>query len=63
MFQKARLKLTVWYLLIIMFVSIAFSLVIYRGLMSEIYRFSRMQRLRVERFFIDEDLKTDSGNG
>jgi len=65
MFQKARLKLTAWYLLIIMFVSIAFSLVIYRGLMSEMYRFSRMQRLRVERllppnpaqpFFIDEDL-------
>jgi len=68
MFKNARLKLTAWYLVIIMFVSIAFSLVIYRGLMSEVHRFSRMQRLRIERvlppnptqpFFTDEDLITE----
>lgn len=68
MFNKARLKLTAWYLLIIMFISIAFSLVIYQGLMGEVRRFSRMQRLRIERilppypvqpFFADEDLITE----
>jgi signal transduction histidine kinase len=51
-----------------MFISIAFSLVIYRGLMNEVHRFSRMQRLRIERvfppnpaqpFFTDEDLITE----
>lgn len=65
MFKNARLKLTAWYLLILMFISIAFSLVIYQGMMSEVHRFSKMQRLRMERtfppnptqpFFIDEDL-------
>lgn len=68
MFKEARLKLTAWYLLIIMCISIAFSLVIYRGLMNEVHRFSRMQRLRMERmfppnptqpFFADEDLITE----
>ncbi len=56
MFKNARIKLTAWYLLIIMFISIAFSLVIYQGLMNEVHRFSRMQRLR---FFVDEDLITE----
>lgn len=68
MFKNARLKLTAWYLLIIMFISIAFSLVIYQGLMNEVHRFSRMQKLRIERilppnptqpFFADEDLITE----
>lgn len=65
MFKNARLKLTAWYLLIIMFISIAFSLVIYQGVTGEVQRFSKIQRLRMERtfppnptqpFFIDEDL-------
>jgi len=56
MFKSARIKLTAWYLLIIMFISISFSFVIYRGLMSEVHRFSRMQR---SRFFVDEDLITE----
>ena len=54
MFNSARIKLTAWYLLIIMFISIAFSLVIYQGLMSEVRRFSRAQKIRIER--IDEDI-------
>jgi signal transduction histidine kinase len=49
MFQKARIKLTVWYLLIIMLVSIAFSLVIYLGINGELGRFERLQDLRVRR--------------
>ena len=38
MFQSARLKLTAWYLLIIMLVSIAFSVAIYRVLIAEFAR-------------------------
>jgi len=49
MFQKARIKLTVWYLLIIMLVSVAFSLVIYLGINGELGRFERLQGLRLQR--------------
>lgn len=49
MFGKARLKLTTWYLLIIMLVSVGFSVVIYKVLTVELDRFSRLQRLRIER--------------
>lgn len=48
MFQTARLKLTAWYLLIIMMVSLSFSAVIYKTLSTEVERFSRMQRSRIE---------------
>lgn len=48
MFQTARIKLTAWYLVIIMLVSISFSAVIYKVLTLEIERFSRMQRYRIE---------------
>lgn len=54
MFNSARIKLTAWYLLIIMFISIAFSFVIYHGMMNEVRRFSRIQRIRIER--IDKDI-------
>ena len=49
MFKKARLKLTAWYLFIIMAVSISFSLIIYRVLLLEVLRFERAQRFRIER--------------
>jgi len=49
MFNSARVKLTTWYLLIIIFVSIAFSLVIYRGLTGEVDRAVRLERFRSER--------------
>ncbi|MBI2464697.1 hypothetical protein HYV64_01010 [Candidatus Shapirobacteria bacterium] len=53
MFTSARIKITAWYLLIIMTISLAFSLFIYRVLSQEIYRFARTQRFRIEgRFFI-----------
>ncbi len=38
MFQSARLKLTVWYLLVIMLISFIFSIVIYREVNSELRR-------------------------
>lgn len=49
MFKNARIKLTAWYLLIIMTVSISFSIVIYRGLIGEINRVSRLERVRIEK--------------
>ena len=51
MFRSARIKLTVWYLLIIMLVSLMFSAVIYRLLSLEIARFEYAQRIRIERRF------------
>ncbi len=49
MFRSARIKLTAWYLLIIMLVSISFSAAIYRVMSLEFDRVERMQRNRIER--------------
>jgi two-component system sensor histidine kinase CiaH len=49
MFHSARIKLTAWYLLIIMAISISFSIVIYREFQNEVERFARSQRYRIER--------------
>ena len=49
MFRSARLKLTAWYLLIILLVSISFSVVIYQVLSGEVDRLARAQRFRLER--------------
>lgn len=51
MFNIARRKLTAWYLVILMSVSLSFSIVIYRGMAAEIDRFIQIQRLRIERRF------------
>ena len=48
MFQKARLKLTTWYLLIIMLISVSFSIGVLKILTSELDRVERVQRLRQE---------------
>lgn len=48
MFYKARIKLTAWYLMIIMIVSGLFSAVIYRVQTSEIERFNRVQLQRIQ---------------
>jgi len=47
MFQSARLKLTAYYLLIIMIISVLFSAVVYRNLTAEIARGMRIQALRI----------------
>ncbi len=52
MFNRARLKLTLWYLLIIMLISLSFSFVIYRFLTSEINRVLRMERMRQEGLYV-----------
>lgn len=51
MFNSARRKLTAWYVVILMSVSISFSLVIYKGMSAEIDRFSYIQQVRLERRF------------
>lgn len=58
MFHSARIKLTGWYLLIIMFISVAFSLVIYSIVTREITRFEQAQRFRFEKNLRDFDLPT-----
>lgn len=49
MFHSARLKLTAWYLLIIMSISILFSVIIYNGVNTELRRFEQMQQYLQER--------------
>jgi len=49
MFHSTRLKLTSWYLLIIIFISIVFSVVIYVDVNRELVRFENFQRIRQER--------------
>lgn len=56
MFHSARIKLTLWYLLIIMLVSVSFSLVIYRVLVNEVSRFERLQRFRIESRLRDRNI-------
>ncbi len=46
MFKSARLKLTGWYLFIIMFISLSFSIAIYRGMVGELERGFRRAELR-----------------
>ena len=52
MFKQARLKLTAWYLLIIMIISFSFSALIYQLISIEINRFANSQRNRFEKQFI-----------
>lgn len=49
MFNQARLKLTIWYLLIIMVISLSFSGAIYKVVFSELDRVEKMQKHRIER--------------
>jgi two-component system sensor histidine kinase CiaH len=49
MFQKARLKLTAWYVLITVLISVAFSCALYIVLVREVRQFERFQRYRVTR--------------
>jgi two-component system, OmpR family, sensor histidine kinase CiaH len=48
MFKEARLKLTAWYLLIIMVISISFSGIIFNMVSMEMERFSRSPRFMIE---------------
>lgn len=54
MFHAARLKMTAWYVLIVMILSILFSLGMYVLLRREVERFSQGQRLRITRALQDQ---------
>jgi signal transduction histidine kinase len=58
LFQSARTKLTLFYLTIIMVISIFFSFIIYRGATAELNRIENMQRVRKPnpQFVIDPDI-------
>lgn len=51
MFRSARIKLTAWYLLIIMLVSVSFSTAIFRVLTTELDRMVQIERLELEHRF------------
>ena len=53
MFNKARIKLTLWYLLIISVISLFFSIFIYKVITSELDRFAFAQQVRIERRMIN----------
>lgn len=53
MFKSARLKLTAWYLLIIMMISFLFSIVIYNSATHELARIERRQHLWSQRMMGD----------
>ena len=55
MFNSARLKLTAWYLVIIMTISLAFSVVIYRMLTFEVDRLLERQQFRIEQQLNDPE--------
>ncbi len=59
MFHSARLKLTCYYLLTIMFISLAFSVFIYQVLIGEVQRFAMAQQLRIEREMYQTQLAQD----
>lgn len=59
MFKSARIRLTTWYLIIIMLVSVSFSLVVYRLISFEYDRFLHMQQMRFERRFAPPLLAVD----
>lgn len=51
LFHSARIKLTAWYLLIIMLVSLSFSAVVYRVMNMEMDRIERKQKEQLSRRF------------
>lgn len=56
MFHSARLKLTAWYLLIIMLISVLFSVVIYTNVNSDLVRLEERQRRFSERAKVEQAL-------
>lgn len=63
MFHSTRLKLTAWYLLLIMLISFIFSVVIFVDVNRELVRFEHFQELRQERIreqFGDTQMPTET---
>src|SRR6266699_1117405 len=60
MFHSARLKLTAWYLLIIIIVTMVFSFIIYQFILQEVERSLHVQQMRQLRTEIEEGLPPPS---
>lgn len=58
MFKQARFRLTVMYTLIIMLISVFFSILVYRALTDELTRIERMHDLRQQRFESGNEIET-----
>ena len=58
MFQKTRIKLTFWYVALLLLVSVVFSVIIYAIVSSQIERFIRMQNDRLHKF---DQLRSEVG--
>jgi two-component system, OmpR family, sensor histidine kinase CiaH len=56
MFESARIKLTAWYLLIIMLISVLFSVVIYANVNSDLIRIEERQRRILERQHMAQEM-------
>jgi two-component system, OmpR family, sensor histidine kinase CiaH len=56
MFHSARIKLTIWYLIIAGLISATFSISLYGMISKEIERFEQMSRLRIERRITEQFL-------
>ena len=61
MFKKARIKLTAWYLGVIMAVSLSFSVAIYAGVNRELIRMDNMRRERQNRVELIESFIVQRG--
>lgn len=61
MFHTARIKLTAWYLLIIMAISLSFSVAIYLGINRELIRLESLQAMRQQRVDRLSTFLKDSG--
>lgn len=61
MFKEARIKLTAWYLALIMAISLSFSVAIYVGVNRELNRIGNMQRARQERVDTISSFLTQNG--
>lgn len=61
MFKAARVKLTLWYLLIIMAISLSFSVAIYAGVNNELSRIGNVQRARQARVDTITSFLTQNG--
>ena len=61
MFHEARLKLTGWYLLIIMAISLSFSVAIYAGVNNELVRIGNVQKARQARVDTISNFLTQNG--
>lgn len=55
MFQETKLKLTGWYLVIIMVITFSFSFIVYQGVVSVTDRALHAQQIRLERRFREMD--------